>query len=86
MQVTFDIPKTYLINYSKSEMIHFLKLYTALVMFQEGKISSGAACELAEVDRYTFIESCKKHNIPIINYGIQEIKDDLQSLKKIDLQ
>ena len=83
MQLTIDIPKRYFINYDIEEIEHFLKLYTALLMFQEGQISIGAACELAEVDRYKFIIDCKKHNIPIMNYDIQEIEMDFQSLKEM---
>ncbi len=84
MQITLDIPKSYFINYNVLEIEHFFKLYTALLMFQEGQISAGAACELAEVDRYTFISACKKHNIPIVNYDIQEIETDFQNLKGME--
>ncbi|MDZ7261990.1 MAG: UPF0175 family protein [candidate division KSB1 bacterium] len=81
MRVTVEIPKQYFINYNVSEITHFLKLYTALLMFQEGQLSIGAACELAGVDRFTFMAACKKHNIPIIKYDVQEIETDVQRLK-----
>ena len=55
------------------------KLSMALVMFQEGRISSGAACELADVDKYTFMKSCKKLKIPIINYDFENIESELDN-------
>ena len=47
------------------------------MMFRSEQVSVGAACEIAEIDRYTFIEECKKHSIPVINYSIDDIADEV---------
>jgi predicted HTH domain antitoxin len=56
MQLTLEIPEQYFIDYEQEQISALVKLSTALVQFQEGKISIGAACELAGVDRYTLIK------------------------------
>ncbi len=61
-------------------MEKYLKLYTALLMFQSGQLSAGAACEFAEVDRYTFLAACQRHRINVINYEEDEIEADLGRL------
>jgi predicted HTH domain antitoxin len=80
MQIVIDMPDRYLLNVNAEEMAKQVKLYTALVMFQSGQISAGAACELAGVDRYSFLAACKKHGIPAIDYEEDEIEMELERL------
>lgn len=54
-----------------------MKLYTALMMYNSKQISIGAACEIAEIDRYTFIDECNKHKIPLCNYTVSEVEKDV---------
>jgi predicted HTH domain antitoxin len=53
------------------------------MMFRSEQVSAGSACEIAGIDRYTFIEKCKEYDIPVINYSINEIEDELQQYQKI---
>jgi len=78
MQLTLQIPDIYFVNYQKQNIAKQIKLYTALMMYRSEQISAGAACEIAEIDRFTFIKECKKYDIPVINYDINEIKNELQ--------
>jgi predicted HTH domain antitoxin len=50
-------------------------------MFQAGRLSAGAACEFADVDRYTFIAACKRHRIDVIDYDDEELAADFEHLK-----
>ena len=52
MQVVVDVPERYLVNTSEEELAMRLKLLSALLMYQAGELSAGAACELAGIDRY----------------------------------
>jgi predicted HTH domain antitoxin len=63
-----------------------LKLSTALLMFQAGQLSLGAACEFAGVDRYTFMAACKRYHIAVINYDEDELETDFEQLKRTYLQ
>ncbi len=82
MQVVIDIPDKYFLDTTVGELTERLKLYTALLMYQKGELSSGAACEFAEVNRYTFMTACKQHNISLIDYDVDDVDSDFQALKK----
>jgi len=82
MQVTVTIPDQYLLDIPADEMEAQLKLSTALLLFQKGRLSAGAACEFAGVDRYTFLAACKQHNILVIDYDENEIEADFEQLKR----
>ncbi|MFH1859701.1 MAG: UPF0175 family protein [bacterium] len=82
MQLLIDIPDRYFLNSNAIETSCRFKLYTALLMFHSGQLSAGAACEFAGVDRYTFLSSCKKHNIPVVDYKEDEIEADMNRLKR----
>ncbi|MCF8373778.1 MAG: UPF0175 family protein [Bacteroidales bacterium] len=77
MQLTIQLPDIYFVDYQKENIAQKIKLFTALMMYRSEQISVGAACEIANVDRYTFIEECKKYKIPEINYTIDEIQNEL---------
>lgn len=81
MQITLDIPEQYLIDRTPAELGQHLKLYAALLMFQAGELSSGAAAELAEVDRFTFAAECGKHGIPLLSYAADELRTEVESLR-----
>lgn len=81
MQITVEVPEQYMIDSSPGEFGRRMKLSTALLMFQEGKISAGAACELAGVDRWVFAAECARLNIPLVNYEPGELEEEVRRLK-----
>ncbi|MGB3917601.1 MAG: UPF0175 family protein [Thiothrix litoralis] len=81
MQITMDIPEYFGLDKTKPEIASTLKLYAALALFQAGKLSAGAATELAGVDRYTFMAECKKHDIPTINYTPEDLEAELADFR-----
>jgi predicted HTH domain antitoxin len=82
MQVVINIPDQYFLDIPASEIEERLKISTALLMFRAGQLSIGAACEFAGVDRYTFLEACKRYNIAVIDYDQDELEADFERLKK----
>jgi predicted HTH domain antitoxin len=81
MQITVDVPEQYMVDSNPGEFGQLMKLSTALLMFQAGQISAGAACELAGVDRWAFAAECARHNIPLINYEPGELQAEVQRLR-----
>lgn len=77
MQLTLEIPDQYLQGHSQSQTARQIKLYAALMMFQSGQLSRGAACELAEVNIYDFLTACKLHNISLVNTTEDTIEADV---------
>ena len=82
MQVVINVPDQYFLDIPASEIEGRLKISTALLMFQAGQLSLGAACEFAGVDRYTFLAACKRHNIAVIDYDENELEADFEQLKR----
>ncbi len=83
MEITLDFSKRYLLNIDCAEMAQRLKLYTALLMFQTGQLSAGAACEFAGIDRYTFLSACNQHKIPVINYEPDELEEEVRRFEEV---
>lgn len=55
------------------------KLYLAMKVFEEGKMSLGQASEYAGYSKRSFMEILGKHNIPVIDYPVEEIETDFQN-------
>lgn len=81
IQIVVDVPEQYLIDASPAEFGERMKRSTALLMFQSGQISAGAASELAGVDRWTFAAECVRHGIPLIGYDPAELDEEIQRLR-----
>lgn len=81
MQITIEVPEQYMVNSNPGEFGQRMKLSTALLMFQSGQISVGAASELAGIDRWMFAAECARHNIPLIDYEPGELDEEVQRLR-----
>ena len=72
IQVSQEIRE--MLNRTPEELARDVRLYAALMLFRLGKLSSGAAAEMAGVPRVTFLDLCAEYDIPIS----QITGDDLQ--------
>ena len=81
MEIRLEIPDKYAEGYDPEQTGRRLKLYAALRMFQSGDLSSGAATELAGVDRFTFALECQRHGIPLVNYPPTDLAAELEALR-----
>ena len=81
MEITLDVPDQYLVGQGPTELAKRIKLYAALAMFQSDELSAGAAAELAGVDRLTFAAECQRHGIPLVNYPVDDLRDELALLQ-----
>ena len=77
MQLTLEIPDQYIRGQNQSQIARQIKLYSALLMFQSGQLSRGAACEFAGVDIYDFFLACKQHQISAINTPVESLEADV---------
>jgi predicted HTH domain antitoxin len=81
MQITIDVPEQYMVDSDPGEFGQRMKLSTALLMFQSGQISAGAASELAGIDRWMFAAECARHDIPLIDYDAGELEEEMRRLR-----
>ncbi len=82
MQLILEIPDQYILGQNQTQTAQQIKLYAALLMFQSGQLSRGAACEFAGVDSYEFFSACKKHQISVINLPEETIEVDVLHFQK----
>lgn len=81
MEITLEVPDQYLVNHNPAELAKRIKLYAAVLMFQAGELSAGAAADLAEVDRFTFAAECQRHGIPLVNYPAEDLRTELAAFR-----
>lgn len=81
MEITVEVPEQYMVDSDPEEFGRRMKLSTALLMFQSGQISAGAASELAGVDRWAFAAECARHDIPLIDYDSGELEEEIRRLR-----
>ena len=63
-----------MLNRTPEEFARDVRLYAALMLFRLGKLSSGAAAEMAGVPRVMFLDLCAEHDSPVS----QIMGDDLR--------
>lgn len=80
MQIQFALPEKHFIAETADSVTEKVRLYAALGMYRTGKLSIGAACELANVDRYVFLDFCKKENLPVQTQTPAELEKEIQQL------
>jgi predicted HTH domain antitoxin len=82
MKVILDIPDSYALYFGLSSIESQLKLFTALMLVKQGKISVSKAAELAEINIYDFFKECKENDIPVIDYSKEDLKEEFENIKR----
>lgn len=75
IQVPEDIRM--MLNRTPEELSRDVRLYAALMLFWLGKLSSGAAAELAGVPRVAFLDLCAEYGLPVSQLTATEIQQEL---------
>ena len=78
MQISFSLPETQFVTESPEEATRKIRMFAALGLYQAGEISIGAASELAGLDRYEFLEFCKREGILLRTQTPEELNEDLR--------
>ena len=66
-----------MLNRTPEELSRDMRLYTALMLFRAGKLSSGAAAEMAGVPRVMFLDLCAEHDIPVSPLTGDDLRQEL---------
>lgn len=80
MDITLKLPAQQFMLETPSRVAEKIKLYAAVAMYQMGELTIGAACEVANVDRYWFLNFLKQHNIQLQTQTPEELETEFQSL------
>ena len=82
MQIQFALPEKQFVTETTDSITKKIRLYAALGMYRTGKLSVGAACELAGIDHYAFLDFCKEESVPIQTQTPIELEKEFQQLLK----
>ncbi|MFO7742866.1 MAG: UPF0175 family protein [Anaerolineae bacterium] len=66
-----------MLNRTPEEMSQDIRLYAALMLFRQGKLSSGAAAAMAGVPRVVFLDLCADHDIPISQITAEDLRREM---------
>jgi predicted HTH domain antitoxin len=79
-EIRFEIPEDILIalNQNIMEFTQQLRLYTALQLYKNHKLSFGKAAELVAISREEFLIELDKNKIDFISYDPSELEAELK--------
>lgn len=80
MEVTITLPPKQFTTDSPEKVAEKIKRYAAFGLYQAGELSIGAACELAGLDRYAFLQQCKQEGIVLRTQTPDELEAEFQEL------
>jgi predicted HTH domain antitoxin len=78
MQISFSLPESQFVTETPEAVTQKIRLYAALGLYQAGELSIGAASELAGVDRYDFLDFCKREGVILHTQTPDELEADLK--------
>jgi predicted HTH domain antitoxin len=82
MQLTLTVPDHIFSTQDPDALARRIKLSAALWLFRSGEISAGAACDLADIDRFGLAAECARHGISLVDYSAGELEAELESLRQ----
>ena len=78
MQISFSLPESQFVAETPEAVTQKIRLYAALGLYQAGELSIGAASELAGVDRYEFLDFCKREGTILHTQTPDELEADVK--------
>jgi hypothetical protein len=66
-----------MLNRTPEELARDVRLYAALMLFHLGKLSSGAAAEMAGLPRVLFLDLCAEYDTPVSQISGQDLRKEL---------
>ena len=69
-----------ILKIDKKDIPKAVKLYLAIELYREGKISLGKASEIAGISKEEMMKVLSRKGIPI-NYDIDDLKEDIKRLE-----
>lgn len=81
MQISFSLPESQFIAETPEHVTKKIRMYAALGLYQAGELSIGAACELAGMDRYSFLEFCKAEGVTLQTQTPEQLEAEFKKIK-----
>jgi predicted HTH domain antitoxin len=78
MQISFSLPEYQFVTDSPEEATRKIRRFAALGLYLAGEVSAGAASELAGLDRYDFLEFCKRKGVILRTQTPDELEEEVR--------
>lgn len=81
-KINFEIPADILfsLNETAQEFSNQMRLYSAVLLFKDEKLTLKQSADLANAPMMNFIYELGKRDIPVINYSPEELEDEVGDL------
>ncbi|MDO8752931.1 MAG: UPF0175 family protein [Anaerolineales bacterium] len=70
---------------SKDDIQQRVSEWVALSLFTEGRISSGKAARLLNINRIDFLTLLRRRGVAYINYSPEELSEEIDSVSRIKI-
>ena len=70
-----------ILRVSEKDLPKVVRLYLAIELYREGKISLGKAAEIARVTKWEMMEILASKGIPL-QYDEEDLKEDVETLER----
>jgi predicted HTH domain antitoxin len=77
LTIQFPVKIQTMLNRTPEELARDMRLYSALMLFRLGKLSSGAAAEMAGLPRVMFLDLCTDYDIPVSQISADDLRREL---------
>ncbi|GJQ50774.1 MAG: hypothetical protein HKUEN01_31600 [Candidatus Kuenenia stuttgartiensis] len=83
IQISFPSEVLEKLSTTYQDSVDLIKEAAVLELYREGKISSGKAAEILEMERFEFIRYAGMKGIPYIRITPEELEEEVRSLEKL---
>jgi len=83
-EISVKVPRDLvrILKVKDEEVPKLVKLYLAIELYREGKVSLGKAAEIAGVSKWEMMEIIASKNIPI-QYDVKDLERDIKTLEEL---
>jgi len=74
-----------MLNRTPEEMERDIRMYAALMLFRQGKLSSGAAAAMVGMPRVMFLDLCADYDIPISQISAEDLRREMTGNEQASL-
>lgn len=80
MQVAINLPSDFVAMQTADVIEREMRISYALALFKAARVTLSKAAELAGMNSYDFIRTCKENQIPVIDITREELLQELEFL------
>jgi predicted HTH domain antitoxin len=80
MRIAIDFPNDFLMFQGPTFVAQEIRIVYALWLYQQARVTLAKAAQLAEMDIYEFMQTCKANHVPVIDIRPEELAEELKGL------